>query len=225
MILATMSLGAFRTVKASADTISCRSNLRQLGFAAVTYSADWDGNVVLHRNTKPSDPMFGGLEGNLATYLGLTPTDPLVPIPNSMGCRVWPQTDNYKVQQLTYGNYSRLGFSETLYTVDPATIAVNAQGIGIGPGNTNYDPDWTNLNPNTPLAGVTKTSMRPWLMDISKSRGDWLPWRSMGWFSDSWGPLWIPSFQRHRGMGNVVFFDLHAAPMTFNDCESAQIKY
>ena len=50
-MLATLTLSAVKTVRGAAQSANCQSNLRQVGLAAITYADDWDGNVVLSRNT------------------------------------------------------------------------------------------------------------------------------------------------------------------------------
>ena len=102
-------------------------------------------------------------------------------------------------------------------TVDPSTIPYNAAGKAIGPGGTNFDPGYSTVS-DIPLAGVTKISTRPWFMDFGNNRVEWLPDYTAGWYPNTA----IKSFERHRGKGNVIFFDLHISPTGIADAAIGQ---
>lgn len=206
-ILAILGLSAVTTVRGAAHSAFCQSNLRQLGIAANLYALDWEGNVVLSRNTV-APAGYGVYEQNLSAYL----------IPDKIACPIWKTTQVYQIQVIYYWGLTKLGYSETAFTVDPNTIPTNSNGLFIGPGATNFDPVYGTLVSDIPLASVTKTSTRPWFMDMGNNRVEWLP----NW-GKSWFPLYtFPSFERHRGLGNVLFFDSHVAPMNLKDCALGQ---
>ena len=218
-VLATLTLSAVKTVRGAAQSANCKSNLRQLGVAAVTYAADWDGNVVLSRNTVAG----AGLEffdDSLAEYLADIPVQwfRYKKIPKQLACPLWWETEIYQTTKLTSHNYSRIGYSETNSTIDPSTIPSNSNGLLIGPGVTNFDPVYITLVAEIPLAGVSKSSTRPWFMDMGKGRCEWLPDYTEWWFTISA----MKAFERHRSMGNVLFFDLHVSPMSIADAAAGQ---
>jgi prepilin-type N-terminal cleavage/methylation domain-containing protein/prepilin-type processing-associated H-X9-DG protein len=220
-ILSALSLSAMKTVRGAAQSANCQSNLRQIGLAAVAYAGDWDGNVVLSRNTvAPAGYQF--FDDSLSEYLADIPPEwfRYKKIPGKFSCPLWWETDVYKSSILTYSSTSMIGYSETAYTIDPSIIPVNSSGLMIGPGNTNFDPQYGTLVANTPLAGVSKIATRPWFMDLGHGRCEWAPN-----FSEWWVPVTaLKAFERHRGKGNVLFFDLHCAPMRGTEAAAGQLQ-
>lgn len=220
-VLSALSLSAIKTVRGVAQSANCQSNLRQIGFAAGAYAGDWEGNVVLSRNTvAPAGYQF--FDDSMSEYLADLPPQwfRYKKLPRKLSCPKWWETDQYQISILTYSNTTVIGYSETAYTVDPTAIPVNGSGLMVGPGNTNFDPVYGTLVADTPLEGVSKISTRPWFMDLGYGRCEWLPNYTLGWF-----PITaIKAFERHRSKGNVLFFDLHAAPMAIADAAAGQLQ-
>ncbi|MBN8527100.1 MAG: type II secretion system protein [Planctomycetes bacterium] len=211
-ILAAMLLPAIRLVRDAALGLRCAANLRQIGLAAGVYADDWDGQVVPGSWSAGSVPRFWydalaeGLDEERSVG---TPGVARI----LRGCPAWRSaalsaslaSGGWQWQQYT-------GYSETRFLSSPSTIA----GPPYAWGCTVVDATWGCPSFGLlPLSRVSQRASRPWFFDAANSSVDHVAWSSSGAMNKA-------ALQRHRGKGNVLYFDMHVASDTWAGVAAAQ---
>jgi prepilin-type N-terminal cleavage/methylation domain-containing protein/prepilin-type processing-associated H-X9-DG protein len=188
-VLAALLMPAIRMVREMALGTACASNLRQIHLAAALYSQDWDGCVL------PCQTESNYWSTAVAPYVETTAAQVVVATDTRQflrSCPRWRGSEEYQGSVTVGSQYQRGGYGWTIRTRSPMP-AQNGAGL------------WDNGSGNlfagsggylVPLAGVSKQSQR--LLG-----GDWYNYAM-------WSPyLTAPTYARHSGKSNGLFFDGH----------------
>jgi prepilin-type N-terminal cleavage/methylation domain-containing protein/prepilin-type processing-associated H-X9-DG protein len=206
-ILAAMLLPAIGLVRQAANATRCQSNLRQFGIAGSAYSADWEGLVLPCEGRGTTGPtstikwytnvieyLDSDPDGNAATHEEFTATNTRLIV---RACPAWPSTAAYK--QSVASDWWLTGYGWAAFTRQdmPAPIAGKWQD---GDGNLVIGSGGVNVA----LSRVTKQSARI-LAGDSDTYFHWSLYNTTNQQSNT----------RHKGAGNVLYFDGHCERLPF----------
>lgn len=202
-VLAAVLLPAISQVRSHAHSAKCLSNLRQIGMVAEIYSQDWEGRVVWMSSTSVGNggDGLGPWYRRLAPYLDMrNPTtanfsDKTQPNIFS-GCPSWEKArSGAEMSALAgYTIHTDLGYGFNRNLDRPHSWAMNHY-----PG-PNPNPSEHPFRDFT-FDRIRNASQRPLIAD----------WYSL-WLNGNapdWHYLTRAGAARHRGLGNVLFCDLH----------------
>jgi len=195
-VLAGMLLPAISSVRASARSVSCASNLRQMGMAAGAYSGDWNG--LLLPAFVMADDAAGGpkhFTGLLRSYLDCDlPENAYFTSASQLKVAVCPESP----RRFGYGhNYMNLGWK--WWFVPASRVTASSDKV--------YLLDMTG---SAAISGTATTS-------LSTDPGDftyWRPYVRPGGYTALMD--FIPNFI-HRGRANVAWVDGHVSSRQSGD--------
>ncbi|MBN8525792.1 MAG: prepilin-type N-terminal cleavage/methylation domain-containing protein [Planctomycetes bacterium] len=201
-VLAALLLPAIGLVRSTALSVRCASNLRQFGAAGLAYSADWDGLVLPCEGRGTTGPtstvkwytnvleyLDSDPDGDAATHEEFTAANTRLIV---RACPVWTSTDAYRLSLA--GEWWRTGYGWTSRTRNPMP-AQQADGTWRdGDGNLIISSGGVNVA----MSRVTKQSARV-LAGDSDTYFMWAPYNTATPQANA----------RHRGLGNVLYFDGH----------------
>jgi len=197
-ILASMLLPALSKARAKAHTISCASQLRQLGMSSITYSLDYDEYIPYGRDSSTSHYWDG--TGSARCYTWYCRLAPYVLYDLKAGSESYTlATKHQKVSNL---------FNCPAPATEPLngyfiSYSVNTYIAQNSPARTNL-ADGTEIR-NAKLQQVKEPSRKQFILEIRKN-GDPQYFNPMGggYFTD-----------RHSNGSNYTCFDGHVSWMPF----------
>lgn len=215
-LLISMLLPTLNKVRASAATVACASNLRQIGIAAKMYAADWkDVLVPLDRPLRPAPlPLspYCAWFWDLNKYLNLP-----VPDPSNINSIVVMTQGNVRLYNCP-GQKDDFIFDGT-----GVQYGMNIFVCSLVQGREYIHVNkWSKMPRKSELIYITDS------MDAAGARRDSRLLYPTGFsdngmpghfiYSRNWGMAFdLPASDRHSGGSNILFFDNSVRRMPFND--------
>ena len=210
-ILASLLLSGVRVVRDAALSTRCAANLRQISMGAKGYEQDWNGFLVAAQGYN-----YIYFWGNVAPYVEEEKTagDARVLKRVLRGCPAWPLSAWYKANPalVDFSYTLSPGYGETVFTKNPAAgtpspTLCTSDNLALSYGSI-----------EVPNASITFASTRPFFADCPR----WFLWTP--WLTLPASKPDIDNIERHRGKGNVVYFDGHVALMRKSELDPQQIQ-
>ncbi|HRR06036.1 MAG TPA: prepilin-type N-terminal cleavage/methylation domain-containing protein, partial [Victivallales bacterium] len=194
-MLAALLLPALNRAKEVAKSISCSSNLSQLGKASTMYSSDYDNWALPAMWVNVSIDAWYTLLKN--DYLNSRAP---FKCPSEKFFNLSPKEISYGINTLSFGESFITGGGKNLFPHKVSEISSFKRDSNLV------------IFIDTPPVYSSTLSFR------SASGSSWI-WESTAPVAPntSTSSTWYPAYLRHKQRANAVFFDTHVATLTFSD--------